>query len=62
MYRPNLDMFRGIFGLPGQNQNESLHKTDCFNVLSVSHLAAIFGGDRHRGTSMDTIRNFEDFF
>ena len=29
MFRPNSDKFRGIFGLPGQNQNESLHKTDC---------------------------------
>ena len=33
-FRPNSDTFRGIFGLPGQNQNESLHKTDCCNVLS----------------------------
>ena len=34
MFRPNSDMLRGIFGLPGQNQNESLQKTDCCNVLS----------------------------
>ena len=25
---------RGIFGLPGQNKNQSLHKTDYCNVLS----------------------------
>ena len=29
MFMPNLDTFRGIFGLPSQNQNESLHKSDC---------------------------------
>ena len=34
MFRPNSDTFRGIFGLPGQDQNESLYKTDCFNLLS----------------------------
>ena len=34
MFRPNLDMSRGIFGLPGRNKKESLHKTDCCNVLS----------------------------
>ena len=34
MFRPNSDTLRGIFGLPGQNQNKSLHKTDCCNVLS----------------------------
>ena len=34
LFRPNSDMFKGNFGLPGQNQNESFHKTDCFNVLS----------------------------
>ena len=27
MLGPNLDMFIGIFGLPGRNTNESLHKT-----------------------------------
>ena len=34
MFRPILDKFRGIFTLPGKNKNESLHKTDCFNVVS----------------------------
>ena len=33
-FRPHLDMSRGVFGLPGTNKNESLHKTDCCNVLS----------------------------
>ena len=32
MFRPNSDTFRGTFGLPGQNQKERLHKTDCCNV------------------------------
>ena len=36
MFRPNSDMFRGIFVLPGQNQNESLHKTDCQIVARKS--------------------------
>ena len=44
MFRTNSDTLRGIFGLPEQNQNESLH-----------HLAAIFGGDRHRGTPVQKI-------
>ena len=34
MLRPNLDMPRGFFWFPGRNKNESLHKTDCSNVLS----------------------------
>ena len=29
MFRPHLDMSRGIFKLPGKNKNESLNKTDC---------------------------------
>ena len=34
MFRPNFDPFIGIWGSPDQNKNESLHKTDCCNVLS----------------------------
>ena len=34
MIRPKSDTLRSIFGLPGQNQNENIHKTDCYNVLS----------------------------
>ena len=34
MFRPNLGMSREVFGLPGRNKSESLHKTDCCNVLS----------------------------
>ena len=30
----NLDMSRGVFGLPGRNNYEILHKTDYSNVLS----------------------------
>ena len=41
MFRRNSDTFKGIFGLPGQNQNESLHKTDSCNVLSDCSAAAI---------------------
>ena len=33
LFRPNSDTLRGIFELPGQNQNKSLHKTDCCNVI-----------------------------
>ena len=33
MFRPHLDMFWGVIGLPGKDPNESLHKTDCCNVL-----------------------------
>ena len=35
MFRPTSDTFRGIFGLPEQNQNESLQKTDCCNVCQI---------------------------
>ena len=34
MFRPNFDPFIDIWGSPDQNKNESLHKTDCCNVLS----------------------------
>ena len=34
MFRPNLDKFRGIFGITEPNNNKSLHKTDYFNMLS----------------------------
>ena len=34
MFRANFDPFIGIWGSPDQNKNESLHKTDCRNVLS----------------------------
>ena len=34
MLRPNSDTLRGIFGLPGRNQNESLDTNDCCNMLS----------------------------
>ena len=36
MLRPNLDMLRAIFGLPGQNQNGNLHKTDCCKSVAPS--------------------------
>ena len=65
MFRPNSDTLRGILGLPGQNQNERLHKTDRCNVLLLlgslyRHLAAISGGDRRQGLPVDKIRNLED--
>ena len=34
MFTPNSDQFRGIWGPPSENKNESWHKTDCYNVLS----------------------------
>ena len=34
IFRSYLDMSRFVFWLPGRNKNESLHKTDCRNVLS----------------------------
>ena len=34
IFRPNFDPFIDIWGFPDQNKNESLHKTDCCNVLS----------------------------
>ena len=34
MFRPNFDPLIGIWGIPYQNKNESLHKTDTCNVLS----------------------------
>ena len=34
MFGPYLDTSRGAFGLPGENNNVSGHKTDCYNVLS----------------------------
>ena len=34
IFRPQLDMYRGVSGLPGRNKNLSLHKTDSRNVLS----------------------------
>ena len=34
MFTPNSDQFRGIWGPPSENKNESWHKTDCCNVLS----------------------------
>ena len=34
MFRPNCGPFIGICGIPDPNKNESLHKTDCCNVLS----------------------------
>ena len=44
-FRTNLDPFVGVFRLPSGNNNESLHKTDCCNVLSFFWLevrSAIF--------------------
>ena len=29
MFRPNFDPFIGIWGIPDQNKNESLNKTEC---------------------------------
>ena len=57
MYRPYFDMSRGVLGLPGKNKSNSLHKTECCNVLS--DLTAIFAVDRRCGGSLDKIRNFE---
>ena len=34
MFRPHFDPFIGIWGIPDQYKNESLHKTDYCNVLS----------------------------
>ena len=34
MFRPCSDTFRGNYRLPGVNQNESLQKIDCCNMLS----------------------------
>ena len=34
MFTPNSDQFRGIWGPPSENKNESWHKTDRCNVLS----------------------------
>ena len=33
-FRPYLDLFRDFFKRPNKNNNESLHKTDCCDVLS----------------------------
>ena len=33
-FRPHLDTSRDVFGLPGENNDESWNKTDCCNVLS----------------------------
>ena len=38
MFRPNFGPFKGIWGIPDENKNESLHKTDCCNVLSDCRL------------------------
>ena len=33
--QPNLNHFTNVkFGLPGENNNESWHKTDCYNLMS----------------------------
>ena len=34
MFWPIFDPLKGIWGIPDQNNDESLHKTDCFNLLS----------------------------
>ena len=34
MFRPKFDPFIAIWVIPDQNKNISLHKTDCFIVLS----------------------------
>ena len=34
MFSPNFDPLICIWGIPDQNNNDSLHKTDCCNVLS----------------------------
>ena len=34
MFRPHFDPFIGIWVIPDQHINESLHKTDYRNVLS----------------------------
>ena len=64
MCRPNVDTFRGMFGFPGQNRNESLHKTVvmCCQILdrkSVAPSSGDFGGHRRSGRPVDNIGNFE---
>ena len=34
MFWPNFGPFIGIWGIPDENKNESLHKTECCNLLS----------------------------
>ena len=34
MFRQNFDPFIGIWGISDQNKTESLHKTECYIVLS----------------------------
>ena len=65
MLTPNSETLRGIFGLPGQNQNESLQKTVvmCCHIVARKSVAPSSGHFRHhrrRGTSVDKIRNFEE--
>ena len=51
MLRPKVNPFIVIWVIPDQNQNESLHETDCCNVLSdcwldapsIGHAAAAAG-------------------
>ena len=33
MFRPKLDIFIDVCGLPGECKNESWHKTDCCHVV-----------------------------
>ena len=62
MFGPNSDTLRGIFGLPGQNQNESLHKTNCRKCCQIvaGKSVAPSSGDRCQGTPVDKIRKFEE--
>ena len=60
MFRPNLEPFVGIWGIPDQYKSESLHKTDYCNVPSdffikgtQRHLAAFSGCSRRHRSLLD---------
>ena len=66
MFRPHLDVFKDVFGLPDQNKNEGDTKLSVIiwcQILIGSlqrHIAAIFAGNPCRGGPVDKIRNFEE--
>ena len=53
MLRPNSETFRGIFGLPGQNQNESIQKTVvmCCQIVARKSVAPSSGDFWRRSAS-----------
>ena len=63
MFRPNSETFRGIFGLPGQNQMKAYKKLTvvmfCQTVArkSVAPFSGDFGNNRRRGRPVGQIRN-----